>query len=505
MNLDFIEYVIVKAGGLGSRMGKFTKNKPKCLIPYKGKTILENLLNVFSNKKIIIISDYLGDVLQNYVSNILKQPDVIFINVDSKTTSTGLKQALSLLNENSSFIYVWSDIIFEEIPYFNVENDILIGVTNNFNCRYSIIDNKITKGISDNNGIFGFFAFKSKSILNDLDESISFVGNNLMKIENKFKVDFINFQNVLEIGTEEIYLNLIKEEESCRFFNKVDIIDNTVIKTCIDSNYKSLIKDEINWYRFLKDKIDFIPKILSVDPLTLSKINGLQLHKDNIPDYLKIKILDSIYDNFYTLHNLDKKEINLTDIEDIYLKKTFDRVNSVKNLIPFFNDEYIKIDNKLNLNPFHYKNINSFIDQIKSIKVNEYNIIHGDPTFSNIIFSDPKCYFIDPRGHFGNTKIYGDRKYDWAKLYYSVNGNYDSINTKDFQVNINKNEVELNIKSNKFEHLSYHVIESSGINLTEMELMHSLIWLSLTGYVKEDIDSVLYSYYKGVKVWNLTL
>jgi hypothetical protein len=36
---------------------------------------------------------------------------------------------------------------------------------------------------------------------------------------------------------------------------------------------------------------------------------------------------------------------------------------------------------------------------------------------------------------------------------------------------------------------------------TEMSLIHASIWFSLAGYVKEDIDAVLYSFYKGCEIW----
>ena len=65
---------------------------------------------------------------------------------------------------------------------------------------------------------------------------------------------------------------------------------------------------------------------------------------------------------------------------------------------------------------------------IKSCEDSEFNIIHGDPTFSNIIISKSnKPYLIDPRLKFGKSDYYGDPFYDWAKLFYSVVGSYDNF------------------------------------------------------------------------------
>ena len=58
---------------------------------------------------------------------------------------------------------------------------------------------------------------------------------------------------------------------------------------------------------------------------------------------------------------------------------------------------------------------------------------------------------IDPRGYFGTTELYGDPAYDWAKLYYSIAGNYDQFNLKKFRLDIENNEVSLKIESNHWE------------------------------------------------------
>ena len=48
---------------------------------------------------------------------------------------------------------------------------------------------------------------------------------------------------------------------------------------------------------------------------------------------------------------------------------------------------------------------------------------------------------------------------------------------------------------------SEFIIERSGMSKREMGLIHASIWLSLTGYVKEDYDAILYSFYKGCQLW----
>ena len=131
----------------------------------------------------------------------------------------------------------------------------------------------------------------------------------------------------------------------------------------------------------------------------------------------------------------------------------------------------------------------------------EFKLIHGDCTFSNIILKDDSIpVLIDPRGYFGTTELFGDPAYDWAKLYYSLYSNYDSFNLKKFLLKINENSVELDIKSNNWEMLEDDFFNLIGdeANRKQMKLLLAIIWLSLTTYAWEDYDSICGAFYNGV-------
>jgi hypothetical protein len=64
------------------------------------------------------------------------------------------------------------------------------------------------------------------------------------------------------------------------------------------------------------------------------------------------------------------------------------------------------------------------------------SIVHGDLCFSNILYDlrSGICKFIDPRGSFGEAGIYGDLRYDVAKLWHSVEGGFDLITADLFRL-----------------------------------------------------------------------
>ena len=114
----------------------------------------------------------------------------------------------------------------------------------------------------------------------------------------------------------------------------------------------------------------------------------------------------------------------------------------VENLSPFALNEYITINGKRCKNIFF--NLEKLKQKVNELFKTEFCIIHGDCTFSNIMLdTNNNPIFIDPRGYFGFSEIFGDVDYDWAKLYYSIKGNYDQFNNKKFELEILEDEVIL--------------------------------------------------------------
>ncbi len=77
-------------------------------------------------------------------------------------------------------------------------------------------------------------------------------------------------------------------------------------------------------------------------------------------------------------------------------------------------------------------------------------LIHGDCCFSNILYGKDKgiVRFIDPRGSFGKAGIYGDIRYDVAKLYHSVDGTYEAFINDKFTISSRKHVHELSMSNN---------------------------------------------------------
>jgi len=493
-----LDYVIIQAGGAGTRLEKYTYNKPKGLVSVDSLPMIFHTFRAFKGSKFIIIGDYKYEVLKEYL-RIFSGVDYVLIKAQGKGTCGGLKEALNFIPQKDSFLIIWSDLILPKDFTLDIEsNKNYIGISKDFECRWSYKNEKFIEEKSKEFGVAGFFILNNKKAIHDVPASGEFV--RYLK-EKNLSFEEIPLYRTKEFGEKKEYENYIFSKNVSRPFNKLYIKDNKFVKEPIDKKGYELSEYEKEWYRFVITKeYDSIPKVYDFNPLTLEKIEGFSpsnLRNESLS--VKRQIIDQILLSFEKLHNTSEPiKSNFFSLEKEYYIKTFERITKVFKLIPFSTNKEIKINKKWYLNPFYIEEeIKNFA---RKFYPDKFYVIHGDPTFSNILIKkeSKKVYLIDPRGYFGFTKIYGDRDYDYAKLYYSVVGNYDMLNQKKFSLKIEEDEVNLEIESNNYEELEDYFFENIGKDKREkIKFLHSIIWLSLTTYAWDDYDTICASFYNG--------
>lgn len=243
-----------------------------------------------------------------------------------------------------------------------------------------------------------------------------------------------------------------------------------------------------------------IPNIYEFSPLTMEVVQGKNIYEyDDIPYDQKLIILKKIVDSLNHIHSLGFVESDQDSFYQAYIGKTIERLEKIRDLVPFANDETIKINGRTCRNVFyHWEEIN---EEINKYFPNKFVFIHGDCTFSNILLNNNiKPVLIDPRGYFGKTEFFGDEAYDWVKLYYSLISNYDQFNLKRFSLDIGIHEIFLQIESNHWEDMEedFFKLLDGKVTRKQMKLLLSITWLSLTTYAWEDYDSICGAFYQGI-------
>ena len=155
--------IIIQAGGKGTRLEGLTRNKPKCLVPVNNLPIIFYAFQKFSDAEFTIIADYKTDVLDKYLKAFASQYKFRIIKATKKGTVSGIKEAIADFPENESFMVMWCDLILADDFKIPEVTGNYIGISKDFECRWSYLDHKFVKIPSKENGVAGLFVFENKS------------------------------------------------------------------------------------------------------------------------------------------------------------------------------------------------------------------------------------------------------------------------------------------------------------------------------------------------------
>jgi dTDP-glucose pyrophosphorylase len=246
-----------------------------------------------------------------------------------------------------------------------------------------------------------------------------------------------------------------------REFNElsIDSVLGTVTKR---SRYVEKFLDEINYLRLLPPKLAVLfPRVIDYstdwqDPFltleyygypTLAEVFVFENVDPAIWEQIFVHLRDILLEGFLT----HRRPLAPGVLEEMYLGKTRKRLENME--AP---DELLRLvrhDGPVTINGQQVPNIPGLWDRLESevarLAENVQGcVVHGDLCLSNILYDlrSRICKLLDPRGSFGAAGIYGDPRYDVAKLYHSIYGLYDFITNDLFDVSIEGTSVRLNIR-----------------------------------------------------------
>jgi hypothetical protein len=204
-------------------------------------------------------------------------------------------------------------------------------------------------------------------------------------------------------------------------------------------------------------------------------------------------------------------ELTEDEIQTMYWGKTFKRIE-ILSQITYWRSLLAKPE--IQWNGQSLINVHEIITELEPVIKNlavsaQVGIIHGDFCFSNILFdvNSQIIRLIDPRGRFGRKGIYGDRRYDIAKLRHSISGLYDFILADLFQISESDSGafsgcIFTNGLQKSLMDYFDHLVEQNGYSLQEVRLIEGLLFISMLPYHQDTPDRQKMLYLTGLVLLN---
>ena len=428
--------ILITSGAyIDSSLASEFGNIPPSMLPVQNKRLYEHQIELIRNQfgydEKIVISLPNSYHIDKYDVNRINELNVEIIKVE-ENWSLGQSIAYILCNIEDDVLYILhGDTLFSNL---SKELDVCsVGKPYAF-YDWTYADFNFDKVHT------GFFSFSSSNALlkNIIKHNYDFnhVIHKLKKIELEGWLDF---------SLTSTYYKSISKFTTQRVFNDLSITEYSVTKSS-----KDVVKmqAESNWLTSIPVKLKrYVPQVYEKkhDSYSIEYLYNSSLANIFMFGNLDVYSLKDILDKCIEYINSEKqyKPDTKIDTNYLYTEKTLSRLS------------YLNLDEKYTINGENVGSIRDIITELdKYIDKDSYkynSIMHGDLCFSNILYDSRSNHIklIDPRGvdNKNNISIYGDWRYDVAKLAHSVIGKYDFIIANRFKYKENSStDIEFDIE-----------------------------------------------------------
>lgn len=328
----------------------------------------------------------------------------------------------------------------------------------------------------------------------------------------------------LDTGHEINYFSAATKIFSSRSFNTITYHSDDSTITKRSKNISKFI-DEINYIKLLPDSLkSFFPRILSDISVsdTEAQVTLEYYSYPNLSEYLLYKNIDEyaweqIFDKFHVVLSKFRRKrfsIGREAFTEFYFNKTMARVEEM-NSDPYF--QALGKQDHLTVNGQKIPGLKHLLPKIQKriqglYSEDDFCVIHGDFCFNNILyeFRGDIMKLLDPRGSFGENcvGIYGDIKYDLAKLAHSSVFQYDYIVNDLFFLQQDSKKPTFDYRFNLRENQGYLdtftslLIEKMGYKPKNIYFIVGLLFISMVPLHKDNLKRQKLMYIHGLNILN---
>jgi len=435
----------------------------------------------------------------------------IIATADDLTLGASLVAALNISDQNidSPLHVLFGDTLIQALP----NGDDIVGISEvNHSYQWAVItnndlnwlgnsDQKINSCSSD--VVNGYFKFSQpRQLIKAITQNHwEFIGG-LNSYHNAIGLTPVKISGWLDFGHVNTYYHSKAAFTTQRYFNELAVTKDWIEKSSYENKK---IRAEANWFTELPPMMrSYIPQFLGVidnekrfsyrlEYLQHTALNELFVFS-TLPAMIWIKILNKCTDFIVKCRDYNAPEkAQFNSLDELFGVKTEQRLSE------YCQSQGITFDQSWTFNGNDPTTLNELMNSSKKhlpVTNIPISLLHGDFCFSNILydFRADRVKTIDPRGLTadGQLTIYGDTRYDLAKLSHSVLGLYDWIIAGYYEVEIENDKIIFDldgIKQHKYTQQSFIEIIESKFGLTALNLyaMQIQLFLSMLSLHSDDL------------------
>lgn len=319
----------------------------------------------------------------------------------------------------------------------------------------------------------------------------------LERINEATAIQVVRAGSWLDCGNPDMQARAHQTLLQARAFNElqIDPVLGTLTKR---SRHSEKFINEINYLRLLpRDLAVLFPRVLSysiewTDPWVEMEYYGYPTLSEvflfeNVDPGIWQRVFAHLYEIVQTRFGRHSRPVSPETVRAMYIGKTRRRLTNMRCSPELA--ALVKHEGEVVVNGKRMPNLSLLWPRIEC-EVNRLavtargSIVHGDLCLSNILYDlrSRICKLIDPRGSFGEVGIYGDPRYDVAKLWHSVHGLYDFIVNDLFRVSLDERTLKLSIRTS----VAHRAIEQrfadvffAGFDRRDVQLISALLFASM--------------------------
>ncbi len=432
--------------GLASEFGLL----PPCMLPVQNQRLYEHQFRLIPKGERMVLTLPNDFTLPAHDAQRLKQAGVDVVWVPTgKSLGESIVYALNYIADYSEPLRILhGDTLLQEIP--SGENVIAISqVEDDYNWSYYDEEKHWVHA--------GYFAFSDQSkLISSITEKGYRFMDGVKRYSERIPLEAIKAHGWLDFGIPNTYFRSKAKLTTQRVFNDLQISRHSVRKC--SSDVKKM-EGEASWFTSVPKALrHYCPSVWNqgidengkgyyeLEYLYLSSLAELFTFGAN-PPFVWRSILDTC--GAYLATELEFKPADVSKVAwsniRLYGEKTASRLKK------YCHEQHIDMDVTWIINGIPTPSLNQILEEVsqplESPCEATVGVMHGDFCFSNVLydFKSRSIKVLDPRGVDldGNKSIYGDIRYDVAKLGHSIIGMYDYIIGGHYTLNEDGYKLEL--------------------------------------------------------------